>query len=364
MRLNLYTASSVFRRYWRLILFILGVIIVFWLLYVLRTVLFPFVISLVLAYLLLPVVSWIEKKLPWRGRWQQTKRVSLIILIFIVILGLVGFLSYFVVTAVVNAFLVLVENAPEYITGGLLRLQEWAEIFRRQFPPEMQVQVGQFLLDAGVVLGNAIQDIFARGVSFIPTTFGLIFGFVSLPIFLFYIMKDWEKLSTGFYSGLPPLVIEHVKGVSSIIEKVLGRYIRAQVMLGLVVGFFVFIGLLVLKIPFAPALAAFAGLTEFIPILGPWIGGIAGVIVALALVPGKAIWVALLYLIVQLLENGLLVPRIQGGYLRIHPAILVVLLVLGAYLAGFWGILLAAPLTATIVELYKYAQRSLKVDES
>ena len=168
MRLNLYTASSVFRRYWRLILFILGVVIVFWLLYVLRTVLFPFVIGLVLAYLLLPVVSWIEKKLPWRDRWQQTKRVSLIILIFIVILGLVGFLSYFVVTAVVNAFLVLVENAPEYITGGLLRLQEWAEIFRRQFPPEMQVQVGQFLLDAGVAVGKAIQDIFARGISFIP----------------------------------------------------------------------------------------------------------------------------------------------------------------------------------------------------
>jgi len=88
------------------------------------------------------------------------------------------------------------------------------------------------------------------------------------------------------------------------------------------------------------------------------------VIVTLALVPEKAIWVALLFVLVQLLENTLLVPRIQGGYLRIHPAIVIVLLVLGAYLAGFWGLILAVPLTATAVEIYKYVRHSLEVEES
>jgi len=353
----------VFRRHWHLILLILGIIIVLGVLYALRTAILPFVIGLVLAYLLLPIISWAEKKLPRQGKWQQPKRVSLIILIFIVILGLLGVFSFYIVTAVIDAFLVLVRNAPLYISAGLVTLQEWAEAFRRQFPPEMQREVDKLLLDAGAAVGNAARDIFTKGISLIPTTFSLFFGFVSLPIFLFYILKDSEKLNRDFYSALSPWAAEHTKNIISIIERVLGRYIRAQIMLGLVVAYFCFIGLLILEVPFAPALAAFAGVTELIPILGPWIGGATAVIVTLAIAPGKAIWVALLFFLVQLLENNLLVPRIQGSYLRIHPAIIIVLLVVGAYVAGFWGILVAVPLTATIVEIYKYVRSSLKVEE-
>ena len=363
MRLNLHPARSVFKRHWRLASFILGIVIVFLLLYALRSALLPFVFGLVLAYLLLPVISWIEKRLPRQNKWQQPKRVTLILLIFIVLLGLVGFFSFFIFTAVIDAFLGLVQNAPQYISEGLRTLQEWAELLRQQFPPEMRQQVDKFILDVGVAVGNAIRDVFARGISFIPSTFSLILGFASLPIFLFYILKDSERLNKGLYSALSPWVAEHTKNIVSIIERVLGRYIRAQLMLGVIVAYLCFIGLLILRIEFAAALAAFAGATELIPLLGPWIGGGAAVIVTLAIAPGKAIWVALLFLLVQLLENNLLVPRIQGGYLRIHPALLVVLLVLGAYIAGFWGIILAAPLTATIVEIYKYVRSSIKVEE-
>jgi len=362
----LYTARSVFRRQWRLIFFILGIIIVFWLLYALRTAILPFVLGLVLAYLLLPVISWVEKRLPRQGKWLQTKRVSLIILTFIILLGLVGFFSYFIVTAVINAFSVIVQNAPEYISASLLRLREWAGFLRQQFPPEFQQQVDQFVLAAGVALGNVIREAFIRGVSFIPSTLSMMFGFVALPIFLFYILKDSEKLNRVFYSALSPWVAEHIKNIISIIEGVLGRYIRAQLMLGFIVAYFCLIGLLILGIgiEYAPALAAFAGVTELIPTLGPWIGGAAAVIVTLAIAPEKAIWVALLFLAVQLLENTLLVPRIQGAYLRIHPAIVIFLLVLGAYIAGFWGILLIVPVTATVVEIYKYMRQSIKVEET
>jgi len=359
------TVRHIFERHWRLISFILGLIIVFWLLYALRSAIIPFVLGLVLAYLVLPIILWIERKLPRQDRWRQTKRISLIILIFIVLLGLVGFFSYFIVTAVIDAFRVIVSNAPQYISQGLLTLQEWTKALREQFPPEMQQQIDELMLEAGAALGNAIRGAFTRGISFVPATFSLVLGFVALPIFLFYILKDSEKLSKGFYSALSPWVAEHTKNIVLIIDRVLGRYIRAQLVLGLVVAYLVFIGLLILGLrSVAPVLAAFAGLTELIPTLGPWIGGAAAVIVTLAIAPEKVIWVALLFLVVQLLENSLLVPRIQGGYLHIHPAILVVLLVLGAYIAGFWGILLIAPLTATIVEIYKYVHHSIKVTES
>ena len=273
-------------------------------------------------------------------------------------------MSFYIVTAVIDAFSVLVQNAPLYIKAGLATLQGWAEVFRQQFPPEMQQEVDRLILDAGAAAGNAIRDVFIRSVSAIPSTFAPLLGFVSLPIFLFFILKDSEKLKRGFYSSLSPQIAKHAKNIISILDTVLGRFIRAQVVLAFVVGYLCFIGLLILRIPFAPALAAFAGITEVIPILGPWIGGAAGVIVALAVVPEKAIWVALLYFFIQLLENNLLVPRIQGSYLRIHPAILMVVLVVGAYVAGFWGILVAAPLTATIVEIFRYVRDNIKAEET
>jgi len=358
------TTVSIFRRHWHLISFILGLIIVFWLLYALRSAIIPFILGLVLAYLVLPIILWIERKLPRQDKWQQIKRVSIILLTFIVLLGLVGIFSYFVVTAVIDAFRVIINNAPQYISRGLFALEEWTEALRLLFPPEMQQQIDEFILDAGTALGNLIRDTFTKGISFIPSTFSLALGFGALPIFLFYILKDSEKLSKSFYSALPPWVAEHTRNIVSIIDRVLGRYIRAQLLLGFIVAYFILIGLLILGLSsVAPVLAVFAGLTELIPTLGPWIGGAAAIIVTLAIAPEKVIWVALLFLVVQLLENSLLVPRIQGGYLHIHPAILVVLLVLGAYIAGFWGILLIAPLTATVVEIYKYIRHSIKTEE-
>ena len=346
--------KELLRRHWHLILLTAGIIVVCWLLYALRAALLPFVLGLVIAYLVLPIISWIEKRLPGQGKWQQTKRITTILLVFTVILGLVGFFSYFIITAVIEASFVLMENAPQYISWSLFKLQNWAEFLRQQFPPEMSQQIDSFILDAGVALGNFIQDRFFKGISFIPSTFSLVLGFGVLPIFLFYILKDSEKLSRSFYSWLPPWFAEHTRNIFSIIDEVLGRYIRAQLMLGLIVAYFSFLGLLFLRIPFAPALGALAGVSELIPTLGPWIGGTVAVIVTLAAAPEKAIWVALLFLFVQLLENNLLVPRIQGGYLHIHPAILIVLLVLGAYIAGFWGMVLAAPLAAGAIQIYQY----------
>ena len=363
-RVNLDSIAGVFRRRRRLIIFLLVLVVVFWLLYALRSAVLPFVVGWVMAELFLPLISWVERKLPGQERWQQTKRISLVILLFIIILALIGFLSFFVVTAVIGAFSVLVHNAPQYIAGGVLAIQEWATVLEHQFPPEMAEQVNSFFLDAALALGNAIKDAFVKGVSFVPTTFGVMFGFAALPLFLFYVMKDWDKLGNTFYSALPSWLAQHTRNIVSIIEGVLIRYIRAQIVLGSIVAYLCFIGLLVLiGIRYAPALAAFAGVTELIPTLGPWIGGAAAVIVTLAIAPDKAIWVALLFFFVQLLENNLLVPRIQGAYLKVHPAMAIALLVLGTYVAGFWGLLLAIPLTATIVEIYKYVRENVKVEE-
>jgi len=350
-------------KHWRLASLVLGIIIALWVLYLLRAAILPFAVGLVLAYLLVPVVSWLERKLPRQGSWLGFKRVFSTLVAFMVLIGLVGGFSYFIVTAVVDASMVLLHNAPYFIGQSLYQIQEWLEGLRQLFPPEIRQEVDKTLLEAGVALGNSIRDAFLGGISAVPRTFATILGFAALPFFLFYIMKDSEKLKKGFYSALTPGSAAHARNVVAIVERVLGRYLRAQLMLGLIVAYFAFIGLLVLRIQFAPALAILAGATELIPTLGPWIGGGVAVIVTLAVSPEKAIWVALLFLAIQMVENYFFVPRIQSAYLRIHPAILIFLLVLGAYIAGFWGLLLAAPLTATAVEIFKYVRRQYQEAE-
>lgn len=341
-------------------LFLLALIVVFWLLYVLRSVVLPFVVGLVLAYLLLPPITWAEKRLPRQGRWREAKRISLILLLYIVVLGIIVLIFYGTVTSLVNSFASFSSGLPDFIKESIRRIQDWTLGIRDQVPPQIRDQVDGFIANLLGSVTRALQDALMAGLSYIPSTLGLILGFASLPVFLFFVLKDAEKLKKGFYSSLSPWLAEHTQNIVSIIEGVIGRWVRAQLLLGLAVGILDFTGLTILGISFAPVLAVLGGFMEMVPTLGPWISAFAGVIVTLAIAPDKIIWVVLVYAVVQLLENNLLAPRIQGGFLNVHPAVALFLLVLGAYLAGLWGVILAVPLTATIVQIYKYVRRSAR----
>ncbi len=346
--------SAFIGRHWRPVTLVLGITAVFLVLYLLRNVLLPFILGLVLAYLFAPLVNWLEAKLPCPKNWLTFRRITAIIIVFLIIMMLAAVFAYFIVAAVVDASIKLAASAPFYIREGLQQVREWFAGVRDWFPPEIQEQLDEALVEAGPSLGNAIRSTIRGAVSVVPATAHFLVGLVVLPLFLFYTLKDSERLKKSLYSAFSPGMARHIKNLTDIIERVLGRYIRAQVVLGLIVAYFAFVGLLILRIPFSPVLAILAGIGELIPTLGPWVSGAVVVLVTLAVAPDKALWVIVLFLSIQLLENGLLVPRIQGGYLRIHPAVMIVLLVVGASLAGFWGLILAGPLAATVAEIYKY----------
>jgi predicted PurR-regulated permease PerM len=121
-----------------------------------------------------------------------------------------------------------------------------------------------------------------------------------------------------------------------------------------IVGALVLVMLTVLRIPFAPALALWAALMENIPLLGVWLSIAAGVIVTLATNPSKIIWIIIGYVVIQQIENNLLVPRIQGKVMSLHPIFILLVSVIGAYLGGLFGFIIAVPVTATIIQLFKY----------
>jgi predicted PurR-regulated permease PerM len=337
--------------------------ILFYLLWVLRSAIFPFLLGMVIAYVLWPSISWFEKKFPGKTRWHGLRRVLIIIIIYLLVLAIVGVLAYYLISAIVNSVTTFMENAPDYFSAAAATLQKWLDTIRLRLPPNMQTQVDQYLQQWLASLGDAIRTTLATGISMIPTTVGLILGLAVLPVFLFFVLKDWEELAQGFYSSLPAWAAPHAKNIVEILQDILGRYVRANLLLGFVVGLLDFIGLLVLRVPSALLLGVFGGITEVVPTIGPLLGGLVAVLVTLAIDPGKAIWVALLFTAVQLVENYLLVPRVQAGFMHIHPVLIIVLLVVGTNLAGFWGLILAVPFTTLIVQLYRYFYRAAMLED-
>lgn len=358
------TEVRFWKRYKTLILFLIGLTVVFSVIYSLRSVLLPFLVGVVLAYLLLPVIKWAEQRLPYQGKWMGAKRVILILLAYILALTLFALFIIYIYLGVRESFSIIISQAPQYISDGLVTIQQWFDSFRKTLSLEYQQQVNDALNTVSGKLGEWLQGIFASGVAFVPSTFGMIAGFVSLPFFLFFVLKDAESLGAGFYSYLPADMAAHARDILKIMDNVVGKYIRAQLVIGSTLGILVFIGLVIVGISLAPALAVFAAIMEIIPVVGPWVAAIFGILVTLAVAPHQVIWVATVYVVANLLENLLLVPRISGGFLHINTAVLMVVLVLGAYLAGIWGMVLAAPLTALTLEIYKYIRSNTGTEEA
>ncbi len=306
----------------------------------------------------MPAFQRLEAKLPGQGRWAQVKRIGLIVISFLVILGVLVLSGYYTVTTVASSFGTLVHNAPQYLTTGLTNLQSWLGSFREWLPPEFHREIDSMVEELASLTGNAIRNVLVRTASTISASTGLLLSLVSLPIFLFYILKDWERLSKGLYSLLGPGLGQKARDIANILDSVIGRWVKSQIILSLAVFAMCLLGLSVIGVKPAPALAALAALMEFVPIVGPWIGGIAAVVVALAIAPVKALWVAVLYVTVQLVENVLLRPKIQGVYLQVHPVVIIVLLPVVTYFAGVWGMVLYVPLLAFGTELFKYMQQA------
>jgi predicted PurR-regulated permease PerM len=355
------SVGMVIRRHWRLITFIICLLLFTWLVWQFISVVLPFIVGLIIAYLLLPIVRWLERHLPGGKKHPGAKRISVIIGVYFIALIVIAGLLFYIYTVVSSSASILWQNLPQLISGIVSWIQDLMAKIRLEVPASMLQQYDATIANAGVSLVNVLRNGLGQGFSTVTTSVGLILGFLSLPLIVFFLLKDWDNLRNGFFGNMPSWASEHAKNVAHILEVVLGRYIRGQLILSVFVGTLVFILLTVLGIPFAPALALWAALMENIPTLGFWLSVVASVGIALATGPEKALWVILGLIAIQLIENNLLVPRIQGSNMKMNPIFILLVSIVGAYLIGIVGFIIAVPVVATIIELLKYFHKiSLK----
>ena len=141
--------SHVLSRHKNLVILTIVLIAVIGLLYALRSVLLPFLFGLALAYVILPVVTWMESKLPRRGKWMQTKRVSAILACYVAIVLLLGVFAFLIFTTFTHVFSTLTQNAVSYFNSASGTLKQWTESFRQLFPPEMRQHIDGIIQEAG-----------------------------------------------------------------------------------------------------------------------------------------------------------------------------------------------------------------------
>ena len=330
------------------------------LLYVLflaRGALFPFIISIVLAQLLHPVVSAVERRMPGRRRYPGVTRIVAIVLIYLCALAILGVFLLMTIPPVFTESQEFVETLPKLYERAHEGIESWSAEFTQRIPDELRSELEDAVAAGGDVLTAAALGILRRTISGVSNALTLIIGLVIVPFFLFYLLKDRQEVLGGALSILSPQTQRRVSDVLHLVNNVVGAYVRGQLFSALIVAIMVFIGLTLLGIKFAAILAIVAGLFGLIPIVGAVLGAVPGVLVALASSPQQALWVALMYIIVQLVESNIISPRIQSNAVRLHPAMVIIVLVCSSEIAGLWGMVVGVPLTAAVRDVFVYFYR-------
>ena len=346
----------------RVLVLLAGAAVLAALLWLGRDVLAPFIVGILVVYLLDPLV---ERLARIRVAGRRVPRALLILLVYVAATVVLVELVLLLIGPLVDQVRAFVKDAPGYVDDLNARLADllgwWS---RLNLPADVKVAIDKAVTDLLASIGSLIPTILRPVFSSVLGFVGSIFGYLIIPIWAFWILKDRPAIVRGFDRAVPAAWRADTWATLGIVRRVFGAWIRGQLILGLIVGVGTFLGLLVLGAlvdpvfsRYAVLLAVIAGVLELLPVIGPIISAVPAVLLgATAGLPG-IVAALLLYLAVQQLENNLLVPKIQGDATDLHPAVVIFSLILGGAIAGLLGAILALPIAATLRDIYVYAFR-------
>ncbi|MCL6452493.1 MAG: AI-2E family transporter [Alicyclobacillus sp.] len=301
--------------------------------HVVYVVLLPFLISVVICYILQPVVELLVRRRVPRGM-----AILLIYIVFILAL-VVAVLQ--AIPAVTRQFTQLADHVPTL----LQQANGWLDGLSRhtKYLPDAARQGIETSLAR---LEQSVAGFIAGMFSMLSNTLNALFVAFVIPFIVFYMLKDADAIGRGVLRLTPHRFRRHMKVILISIDTTLGSYVRGQLLVMLVVFVLTYAGFLIVRLPYALLLALFLGLVDIIPYIGPILGAAPAIILGLSISPQMALKVLLVNLIVQQLEGNLISPQIMGRSLHLHPMAVVAALLIGGELGGIVGLLCAVPLLA------------------
>ena len=351
--------SGTFRKAWISVLVFLGIALVLWLCWISLPVLIPFLVGILLAYLLFPLVTWLERILPPRGKKKGSKRVIAVIIVFILFtLLLIAFIIY-IGAAIISASTALVSKAPEFVTTSTAHVSQWLTSLEEKLSADIIAKAKGSITSAGPAIAKFVQDFVVGSIAVIPSSVPTILGFITLPFFLIFVLLNYEKYGRYFNEIFPPRVAKHSTTILTIFGTQMGRYIRFQLIMAAVEGTLVSVGLAILGEEYSLALGAVAAFTQVIPIIGPFLSAAVILLVTLALNPESLMLVIGLLVLAQLIVLAIQ-GFVQEKHFPLDPAVVMVLMTVGGFIGSYWGIIFALPVGATVWNIYKYFRDEAK----
>lgn len=333
------------------------------LLYNFRSILIPIIIVCLLAYILAPVVGWLS-------RGMRIKRGWAVLLVYVTGLAAVAVLPAITIPIIVTEVENLIENLDAIINDAVAWLFQFDEYQLRILGyvitlPDFDTILPEGSFDLERIVGlinSAISPIAGGAFSVIRTVASGIGLVIVIAVMSFYLLVDAERLRPAFLGLIPAPYCREAEKLLAQINGVWSAFLRGQLVLSIVIGVMTATAMSIVGIRFSLALGIVAGVLEVVPSLGPTLAAIPAVL--LALFQGStyigwsnltvAFLVAGIYIVIQSIENNLLVPRILGGNLKLHPIAVIMGVLAGFTAAGIIGALLAAPVLATARYILRY----------
>lgn len=328
----------------RSVFFIFLGLVVIWFLFAERTVLAPFVLGALFAYIFSPVVNFVSKHSKLPRTWSAN-------IIYLVLICLVVFLTTIATQRIITEF----DDIRSFVNNFL----HTARVQINSLPDWIRPTVYDVLVSiqkSRVVNANSLLPFFPQAISRI----------VSLIIFLvsgYYFLREGNVFYEKLLTLVPKTYKVDVEILLRKISSVLGGYLRGQIFLVFLMSLVTFISLSILGVRFAFFLGIFSGFAEIVPIIGPIIAAIVAIIVVLvtgtvnfgiAPVNGAFI-IALIYFVLRHVEDYFVIPHVMGKVTKLSPFIIFFAVVAGGHLWGILGLILAVPFAAIIKILLEYS---------
>lgn len=318
------------------------------------SIILPFLLAGIFAYVMMPLVRFFQYTLRLRSR-------GLSVILTLLLLGAGVYLAVIFIIPSINAeiektlqvisgyssgqdilMMILPRNIRNYLNGGL----RWGN-FPQQLSFEKVLENVKLLLDQVGGIINSTLSIFSWGLVFL-------IGF----IYFVFILLDFENLARGFISLFPKTLRPTIRTISMDLDRYMNNYFRGQALVAMSVGILLSIGFNIIGLPLATAMGIFIGILNFIPYmqaLGIIPLGLASLLMAAQTGENAFVCMLLAYgvlMVVQIIQDMIIVPRIMGQTMGMRPSLILLVLSIWGYLLGFFGMLIALPITMFIYSLY------------
>lgn len=308
-----------------------------------RSILPPFFLAVVLAYLLNPIVELIQGK--------GFSRVPAILIVYFSCIFFTYLLAAYGFPVFLRELDVFAEAIPDYALRVQSLVREFYERYQRiDIPESVRQVIDETLVGLEASLTAGVRQLAQAMINFFTRLMSLVLA----PVLTFYLLKDAEHINRRLAAVIPVSWRTHVLPLWEEVDQVLMKFIRGHLLVASMVGVLTSLGLALVGVKFYLLLGIIAGIADLIPYFGPIIGAIPAVGLALLNSSQQALYVLLVMVVVQQVENNLLSPKILGDSVGLHPVVVIFVLLAGGHLFGILGMLLAVPLTAILRILVNY----------